>query len=45
MNKIEGSVSDQAIVEFMAWAMKQQREPRTVILTNVEVSEPPDRRY
>ena len=43
MNKIEGSISDQAIIEFLAWAMKQPRGEQTVILTNVEVSEPMDK--
>lgn len=38
------SVSDQAIIEFLAWAMKQPREPRIINLANVEVSEPPTRR-
>ncbi len=44
MSTYNGSVNDQAIIEFIAWAMKQPREARTVILSNVEVSEPMDRR-
>lgn len=36
-------LNDQAIIEFLAWAIKQPEHQGTVILTNVEVSEPPDR--